>query len=121
MARRKRTGLSEGKRNIIASLIQEYGIKTAVDIQEALKDLLGGTLKEMLQAEMTNHSGYREYERSENRNSRNGVKSRNVRSNCGEFEVDIPQDRYSSFEPKITGNGLRIGMPLVQYLSFLLL
>jgi len=103
MARRKGTGLSEGKRNIITSLIQEYDIKTAVDIQEALKDLLGGTLKEMLQAEMTNHLGYREYERSENENSRNGVKPKMVRSTCGEFEVDVPQDRYSSFEPKIIG------------------
>ncbi|MFM1533657.1 hypothetical protein ABGF49_04600 [Helcococcus ovis] len=34
--------LTEGKRNIISSLIEEYDIKTAEDIQEALKDLLGG-------------------------------------------------------------------------------
>ncbi|MCL2154965.1 MAG: hypothetical protein FWH53_04790 [Leptospirales bacterium] len=62
MAKSKR--LSEGKKDIIAALIQEYGIKTAADIQEALKDLLGGTLKEMLEAEMTEHLGYKEYERS---------------------------------------------------------
>ena len=42
----KRNRLSEGKKNIIASLIQEYDIKNAKDIQDALKDLLGGTLKE---------------------------------------------------------------------------
>jgi hypothetical protein len=49
MSKRK-PGLSEGKKNIIAALIQEYNVKTALDIQEALKDLLGGTLKEMLEA-----------------------------------------------------------------------
>ena len=37
MARRRRERMSEGKKNIIAGLIQEYDIKTAEDIQEALK------------------------------------------------------------------------------------
>lgn len=37
--------LTEGKKNIIASLIEEYDIETADDIQEVLKDLLGGTIK----------------------------------------------------------------------------
>lgn len=31
--------LTEGKENIIAALLSEYDIKTAEDIQEALKDL----------------------------------------------------------------------------------
>ena len=101
MARKKH--LSEGKKNIIASLIEEYDIKNAQDIQEALKDLLGGTLKEMLEAEMTDHLGYKEYERSSNKNYRNGIKPKTVRSTCGEFEIDIPQDRDSSFEPQIIG------------------
>ncbi|WP_418449074.1 hypothetical protein [Bilophila wadsworthia] len=45
MARRRRERMSEGKKNIIAGLIQEYDIKTAEDIQETLKDLLGGTIQ----------------------------------------------------------------------------
>ena len=52
MARRRRERMSEGKKNIIAGLIQEYNIKTAEDIQEALKDLLGGTIQEMMEAEL---------------------------------------------------------------------
>lgn len=47
--------LTEGKKNIIASLINEYDIETADDIQEALKDLLGGTIKSMMEAEMKEH------------------------------------------------------------------
>ena len=39
--------MTEGKRNIIASLLQEYDIQSAENIQEALKDLLGGTIQEM--------------------------------------------------------------------------
>lgn len=38
--------MTEGKRNIIRQLLQEYDIETAEDIQDALKDLLGGTIKE---------------------------------------------------------------------------
>lgn len=57
MERKRKNGinLTEGKRNIINALINEYDIKTAEDIQDALKDLLGGTIQEMLEAEMTQH------------------------------------------------------------------
>ena len=47
-----RVQMTEGKRNIIHQLLDEYDIKTAEDIQDALKDLLGGTIKEMMEAEM---------------------------------------------------------------------
>lgn len=100
MAKRKER-LTEGKKNIIASLIEEYDIKTAEDIQDALKDLLGGTIESMLKAELDNHLGYDPYERTENSNSRNGSKSKKLRSKYGEIEVNVPQDRESSFEPKI--------------------
>lgn len=98
---KRRTPMSEGKKNIIASLLQEYDIKTAEDIQEALKDLLGGTIQNMLESEMNDHLGYEPYERTENSNSRNGVKPKSVRSKYGELEIAVPQDRDSSFKPKV--------------------
>ena len=99
MARRKR--MSEGKKNIIAALLQEYDIQSAEDIQDALKDLLGDTIKEMMEAEMDEHLGYESYERSENPNSRNGYKQKQIRSKYGETTLSVPQDRDSTFEPKI--------------------
>lgn len=99
MARRRK--MSEGKRNIIAGLIEEYNIQSAADIHEALKDLLGGTIGEMLEAELDEHLGYESYERSDNPNSRNGVKSKKLVSSYGEIPIDIPQDRESEFEPQI--------------------
>ena len=93
--------MTEGKRNIIQGLLQEYDIETADDIQDALKDLLSGTLKEMMETEMDDHLGYEKYERSDEKNYRNGTKSKRVRSKYGEFEVDVPQDRHSSFDPKV--------------------
>lgn len=101
MGRRKREPMSEGKRNIIAGLLQEYDIKTAKDIEDALKDLLGGTIQEMLEAEMDEHLGYSSYERSDNSDYRNGKKAKKIRGNFGETEIEVPQDRDGSFEPKV--------------------
>ena len=93
--------LTEAKKNIISTLIQEYDIKTAEDIQEALKDLLGGTIKSMLEAEMDEHIGYEKYQHSDGNNYRNETKKKNVRSTYGEFQVEVPQDRNSTFDPQI--------------------
>lgn len=93
--------MTEGKRNLIQGLFQEYDIQSADDIQEALKDLLSGTLQDMLEKEMDDHLGYDRYERSGELNYRNGTKSKTVRSKYGEFQVDVPQDRQSSFEPQV--------------------
>ena len=101
MARRRRERMSEGKKNIIAGLIQEYDIKSAEDIQEALKDLLGGTIQEMMETELDEHLGYDEYERSDNPDYRNGVKHKKLRSSYGEIPIDVPQDRDGDFEPQI--------------------
>lgn len=49
--------MTEGKRNLIQRLLQEYDIQSAEDIQEALKDLLSGTPQDMLETEMDNHLG----------------------------------------------------------------
>ncbi|WP_028509299.1 IS256 family transposase [Ruminococcus sp. NK3A76] len=101
MARRKREPMSEGKKNIIGMLLEEYDIKSAKDIEDALKDLLGGTIQEMLESEMDEHLGYQEYERSDNPDSRNGKKTKKIRGSFGETEIEVPQDRDGSFEPKV--------------------
>ena len=93
--------MTEGKRNIIHQLLEEYDIQTAEDIQEALKDLLGGTIKEMMEAEMDNHLGYEKSERSDSDDYRNGYKTKRVNSSYGSMEIEVPQDRKCTFEPQI--------------------
>lgn len=92
--------MTESKRDIIRYLLQEYDIKSAKDIQDALKDLLGGTIKEMMENEMDEHLGYKKSHRSVSSDSRNGYKEKHVNSSFGDFSIDVPQDRESSFEPK---------------------
>ena len=105
MARQKkpvhRVQMTEGKRNIIQQLLEEYDIQTAEDIQEALKDLLGGTIKEMMEAEMDDHLGYEKSARSDNDDYRNGYKTKRVNSSYGAMEIEVPQDRKSTFEPQV--------------------
>ena len=55
----------------------------------------------MMGAEIDEHLGYDPYERCEKGDYRNGTKRKNVRSRYGEFEIDAPQDRNSSFEPQV--------------------
>lgn len=93
--------MTEGKRNIIQQLLTEYNIETAEDIQDALKDLLGGTIKEMMESEIDEHLGYKKSQRSNSTDSRNGYKKKKVNSSYGSFSIDVPQDRESSFEPQV--------------------
>ena len=79
--------MTEGKRQIIQQLLQEYDIETAEDIHDALKDLLGGTIKEMMEAEMDDYC--------------NGYKEKTVNSSYGSMRIDVPQDRKSTCEPKV--------------------
>ena len=95
--------MSAEKRQAIGNLIEMYGIKTVGDIQEALKDLLGGTIEEMLEAELEEELGYEKNEKTEEPkgNYRNGYKPKTVKSSMGKLGIEVPRDRNSEFNPKI--------------------
>lgn len=95
--------LTPEKKNVIAELIEMYDIKTTKDLQNALKDLLGGTIQEMLELELDEELGYAKHgaRPSETTNYRNGHKPKTLKSTMGELEIEVPQDRNSEFEPKI--------------------
>ena len=84
---------------------EEYDIQSAEDIEEALKDLPGGTIKEMMEAEMDHHLDYEKSERSDSDDYRNGYKSKTVKSRFGKMEIEVSQDRRSTFEPQVVKKG----------------
>ena len=67
--------MTEEKRKIIRQLLEEYEIGNVKDIHEALKNLLGGMIKEIMETEMDNHLGYGKSERSNNDDYRNDYKT----------------------------------------------
>ena len=50
---------------------------------------------------MDDHLGYQKSERSDSDDYRNGYKSKRVNSSYGSMDIDVPQDRKSTFEPQI--------------------
>jgi len=65
--------------------------------------LFGQTLTAMLEGEMSAHLGYEPYEAKgrNSGNSRNGKRTRQVKTSSGAVEVSVPRDRKSSFEPQV--------------------
>lgn len=96
-----RVQMTQGKRNIIHQLLEEYNIQSAEVIQDALKDLLGATINEMMEAEMDSHLGYEKSQLSDNEGYRNGYKHKRVNSRYGSVEIEVPQDRKSTFDPQV--------------------
>ena len=90
---------TEGKRNLFHQLLKAYDIQTAENIQDAQKDLLGGTIKQMMEAEMVYPLGFEQSKRFDNDDYQNRQKC--VNSNYGAMEIEVPQDRKSTFQPQI--------------------
>ena len=72
-------------------------------MQNALKDIFGPMFEAMLKGEMDTHLGYYSNERTEkqNNNRRNWYSHKNIKTSFGEVELEVLQDRDSSFEPQI--------------------
>lgn len=71
------------------------------NIQDALKNLLGRTIKEMMEAEMDGHLGYEKSKQSDSDDYWNGYRQKQVISSFGSLTIDVPQDRMSTFEPQV--------------------
>jgi len=65
--------------------------------------LFAGTLEHMLEAELTAHLGYQPYavEGRNSGNSRNGKRSRTLRTSAGDMTIQVPRDRISQFQPAL--------------------
>jgi putative transposase len=88
----------------LKSFIQENDIKTAGDIQNALKNLFADTLQEFMEAELDTHLGYAKHDTKNKKtsNSRNGkMPAKTVATEMGDIQVRTPRDRQGEFEPQI--------------------
>jgi transposase-like protein len=101
MPRKSKHEIPNEKLEIMKHIIETYDIKSASDLQEALKDLLGGTIQTMLNQELDSQMDEREAADDEYHNSRNGYKPKTLRSSMGEIPISVPQDRNSDFEPMV--------------------
>ncbi len=65
--------------------------------------LFAGTLEHMLEAELTAQLGYERYAATgrNSGNSRNGKRSRNLRTSAGDVTIQVPRDRNAEFQPAL--------------------
>lgn len=83
--------------------IKENDLKSAEDVQTALRDLFASTMQEMLEAELETTLGYAKHDTKNKStdNSRNGHSRKTLSSEYGDVEIAVPRDRKSEFEPEI--------------------
>jgi transposase-like protein len=64
-------------------------------------------LERALKSEMEEHLGYERYGRSERDNARNGSYSKDLITDSGVIELNVPRDRKGDFEPGIVAKRQR--------------
>jgi transposase-like protein len=85
---------------IIAELQEGlYAGKPLVGKEGLLAPMIKELIELSLQGEMDAHLSEINLEEASNR--RNGITTKNVKSSVGNFDLDVPRDRNSSFEPEI--------------------
>ena len=100
---RKKSEIEKRKEALFRELINLSGTNTAEGAQNLVKEMLSGTLQQMLESEMDENLGYCKYDyrNKETDNSRNRYHSKSLETSNGEIELNIPRDRNDEFEPKI--------------------
>ena len=65
--------------------------------------LFADAMETMLEAELTEHLGYEPYEAKGRKsgNSRNGKRTKKVRTSGGDTDLQVPRDRNSEFQPTL--------------------
>lgn len=87
----------------IRQIITENKIDSVADVYALLRDSFKDILQELMEAEMDATLGYEKNQKGDlgTANKRNGYSTKTLKSQYGEFPVDIPRDRNGEFEPKL--------------------
>ena len=98
---------------IIDEAVKQYKegkIKSSLDVENFLDNLLQPLMQKLLDTELENHLEYSKYEHNKNKknktNNRNGhCKTKKVKTKNGNIEIQTPRDREATFEPIIIEKG----------------
>ena len=87
----------------IRQIIKENDFTNVADVYSYLKEGFKDILQELMEAEMDAMLGYEKNQKSisSSNNKRNGYSTKNLKSQYGEFPIEVPRDRNGEFEPKI--------------------
>ena len=87
----------------IRQIITENNFTNVAAIYAYLKEGFKDILQELMEAEMGAVLGYEKNQKGNivSTNKRNGYSTKTLKSQYGEFPIDIPRDRNGEFEPKL--------------------
>ncbi|WP_258408935.1 transposase [Mycoplasmopsis fermentans] len=86
---------------ITEKILENYNPVTSGDLSMAMKEVFQNTIQKMMNKEFDNFMGYEKNDNKVQKNYRNGFSNKNVNSQYGQMEIDIPRDREAKFEPII--------------------
>jgi putative transposase len=75
--------------------------KTGKELNDFINEIQKRGVEQLLEGELDAHLGYDKSQISDNENSRNGHSTKKIKTEKGEFEINVPRDRDSTFNPMI--------------------
>ncbi len=81
--------------------IREGTFTSLDDVTNEFKNILKEVIQTASEEELTSHLGYNKHQTSDKPNNRNGYNNKTINSKYGQFDVSIPRDRKSTFEPQL--------------------
>ncbi len=87
----------------IRQILADNNLKSVADVYSLLRDSFKDILQELMEAELDVSLGYEKNQKGDviTSNKRNGQSPKTVKSQYGEFQIDVPRDREGEFEPKL--------------------
>ena len=87
----------------IRQIIADNNLNSVADVYSLLKDSFKDILQELMEAELDASLGYEKNQKVDapTSNKRNGHSPKTLKSQYGEFQIDVPRDREGEFEPKL--------------------
>ncbi len=87
----------------IRQIIADNNLHSVADVYTLLRDSFKDILQELMEAELDASLGYEKNLKGDVRtsNKRNGHSPKTLKSQYGEFQIDVPRDREGEFEPKL--------------------
>ena len=97
----------------IRQIIADNNLNSVADVYSLLRESFKDILQELMEAELDATLGYEKNQKGEvqTSNKRNGHSPKTLKSQYGEFQIDVPRDREGEFEPKL--------IPKYQQLTYL--
>ena len=87
----------------IRQIIADNNLKSVADVYSLLRDSFKDILQELMEAELDASLGCEKNQKGDviTSNKRHGHSPKTVKSQYGEFQIDVPRDREGEFEPKL--------------------